>query len=137
MPNANPTISAADALKVQFFTAVSHSGDSIAAILPYPPSVNALYATVRGRRVLSKSGRQYKAQIARILTGTPIMEGEISITAKFFRPQKSGDLDNFLKCLLDALTGSAWRDDKQVFEIHAIRGEDKFNPRVEITVTQF
>ena len=32
--------------------------------LPLPPSVNHLYATVNGRRVLSRAGRNYKALVA-------------------------------------------------------------------------
>jgi len=31
--------------------------------LPLPPSVNHLYATVRGRRVLSAEGRAYKRDV--------------------------------------------------------------------------
>ena len=50
------------------------------------------------------------------------------------RPQRSGDLDNRLKCLLDSLNGIAWSDDGQIVEIHAYRHDDKKNPRVEIEI---
>ncbi len=33
-------------------------------ILPYPPSVNNLYATFGGRRIVSAKGRKFKADIA-------------------------------------------------------------------------
>jgi crossover junction endodeoxyribonuclease RusA len=33
----------------------------LALVLPLPPSINHQYATVNGRRVLSRAGRDYKA----------------------------------------------------------------------------
>lgn len=36
----------------------------LALTLPVPPSVNHLYATVNGRRVLSRAGRDFKAFVA-------------------------------------------------------------------------
>ena len=33
-------------------------------VLPVPPSINHQYATVQGRRVLSRSGREFKAFVA-------------------------------------------------------------------------
>ena len=33
--------------------------------LPLPPSINQQYATVQGRRVLSRAGREYKEVVAR------------------------------------------------------------------------
>ena len=106
--------------------------------LPYPPSVNHLYATVRGRRVLSKEGRQYKATTAALAyaAGVRPLAGDVTLIVHLYRPQKSGDLDNFLKSLQDALKGVAWIDDKQVKRIEAERFEDKLNPRAEILVKE-
>lgn len=44
------------------------------------------------------------------------------------------DLDNLVKCILDACNNVVWRDDVQVHEIHTrlIRGDA--NPRVELLV---
>lgn len=36
----------------------------IVLTLPYPPSVNHLYAVVRGRKVLSADGRAYQQEVA-------------------------------------------------------------------------
>ncbi len=59
---------------------------------------------------------------------------EVAVTLRVFRPQRSGDLDNRLKCLFDALQGVVYANDSQVVEIHAYRFEDKKRPRVEAEV---
>ncbi len=43
------------------------------------------------------------------------------------------DLDKLVRCVLDALTGVAWIDDSQVFEIHATKIY-RSSPGVNITV---
>lgn len=49
---------------------------------------------------------------------------------------KRPDIDNLLKSLKDALTGLAWRDDSQVWEVEARKwiagGDEKPHVRVEI-----
>lgn len=104
--------------------------------LPYPPSANRYWRTFRGRSVLSAEAKAYKKQVAAILTaaGWTPAEGPVAYTANIYRPLKSGDLDNRLKVLGDALTGFAWVDDKQVVELHAYRHDDKANPRVEMEI---
>lgn len=105
--------------------------------LPYPPSTNNLYATVCGRRVLSKVGRNYKATSAAmaLAAGVRPVDGEVSVSVDVYRPAKRGDLDNTLKSLLDSLTGVAWADDSQVSEIKARRFDtDRKNPRVVVTI---
>jgi crossover junction endodeoxyribonuclease RusA len=104
--------------------------------LPYPPSTNNLYATVRGRRVLSREGRQYKerAAILAVAHGMKPVDGEVVVTLKVYRPRRAGDLDNSIKAVLDSVKGLAWRDDSQVKRIEAERFEDKVNPRVEMEV---
>lgn len=104
--------------------------------LPYPPSTNALYATVRGNRVKTKAARLYCevcALTARRSGMQPIV-GPVRVTLDVFRPRRCGDLDNTLKSILDSLKGIAWQDDAQVEEIHARRHEDKVRPRVELAI---
>lgn len=104
--------------------------------LPYPPSLNKLYATVSGRRVLSARGHRYKELAAALATraGVRPVGGPVRLTLKVYRPRKCGDLDNTLKVLLDSITGVGWEDDRQVEHIHAYRFEDKANPRVEVEI---
>lgn len=110
--------------------------NEIKLILPYPPSVNHLYANWRGRRIISAQGRKFKSDIAILAKrqGAKILSGELSVTFRIFRPRKIGDLDNRLKISQDALKGICFEDDKQIIEIHAFRFDDKANPRIEIEI---
>ncbi len=106
--------------------------------LPYPPSVNHLFASFNGRRILSKRGRDYKAEVLALCFANKIqpLKGNIKVEYRAFRPRKTGDLDNLNKSILDSLKGSAFFDDKQIIEIHAFRFEDAKNPRVEIEILE-
>jgi crossover junction endodeoxyribonuclease RusA len=105
-------------------------------VLPYPPYLNNLYATVGRRRVKSKEGKRYATAVAAIASerGCEPLCGPVSVVVELYRPRKQGDLDGALKALLDSLTGILWNDDSQVEYILARRFDDKANPRVEITV---
>lgn len=106
--------------------------------LPYPPSVNGAYAVVRGRKVLSANGRDYKANVGVECMAARLrpFQGNVAIRLDVYRPRRTGDLDNVQKLLFDALKGHAWNDDKQIVEIHAYRHDDKKDPRVEIEIEQ-
>lgn len=77
--------------------------------------------------------------------------GSYAVTLRFFsgRPdgkKRPGDLDNYVKLVLDALTppksrsgrlkglGLLWQDDRQVVQLHASRHDRQDTPRTEITV---
>ena len=64
----------------------------------------------------------------------------VSVTVWVYHPVKaaskqSGDIDNHLKSILDALNGIAFKDDGQVVKATIYKVKDKSNPRVEINVT--
>lgn len=104
-------------------------------ILTMPPSANRYWRTDRrGFNYISDEAKQYKRFVADVAgLKTPIYS-DVAVTVKVFRPQRSGDLDNRLKCLLDSLRGVVFADDKQVVEIHAFRFEDPKRPRVEVEI---
>lgn len=107
-------------------------------VLPMPPSANRYWRMWQGRMVVSTEARNYKEQagwIAKAEAGDMI-DGDVSLTIRVFRPQKRGDLDNTLKVLIDALKGVAFEDDNQVREIHAYLADDKNNPRVEVGIEE-
>lgn len=86
--------------------------------LPWPPSANHLYTVARGRKILSKAGREYHASVALICRGerlTPIT-GSVMLSINVFPPDKRRrDLSNLIKAVEDGLTqGGAWLDDCQV-----------------------
>lgn len=114
----------------------------ISLTLPYPPSKNRLHRRVGNLTLLSREAREYQRGIAVALLaqlvelGREPLTGPVALTLRFYRPRKAGDVDGRLPWLIDCLQGYAYRDDKQVVEIHAYRLEDKVNPRVEVVVTE-
>lgn len=106
-------------------------------VLPYPPSANRYWRkTAAGRVYVSEEAERYRAAAAALLAAFRPLSGPVTVSARFFRPRRSGDLDNRIKILLDALQGRAFADDSQVAEIHAWRFEDKHRPRVEVEIEE-
>lgn len=107
--------------------------------LPVPPSANNYWRSCRGRVFKSKEAIQYKetAQyLAKKQGFTEPLTGALSVSMRFYRERKSGDLDNRFKCLFDSLNGILWKDDSQIVEIHAYRFDDKNNPRIELNIKE-
>lgn len=102
--------------------------------LPIPPSINKYYATYKGRRLISKEGRNYKLRVARI----PLIkiDGRLSVHIKIMaKDKRRRDLDNILKCLLDSLMGAGlYDDDSQIDVLHVTRGEKSKDHKIEVTV---
>ena len=105
-------------------------------VLPYPPSANDYWRTVKGRVYVTDRARAYKDAVALYLNTQRIarFEHDVAVSMKVYRPRRIGDLDNTLKVLLDAIKGRVFRDDSQVTLINAERLDDATNPRVELTV---
>jgi crossover junction endodeoxyribonuclease RusA len=120
----------------------------LALVLPLPPSINHQYATVQGRRVLSRTGRDYKALVAEAvvqwLDGQPLPEASIvqfrghylslSITF-YFATALRRDLDGGLKIAQDALCEALGVNDNLVVEIHLSKRVDRQQPRIELCLT--
>ncbi len=106
--------------------------------LPYPPSANTMWRNYRGITVTSEQVRAYKQMVAYLArqAGVTQLSGDVILSADIYRPRRAGDLDNRLKCLIDALIGVAYNDDGQLVEIHARRFDDKKNPRVEVDIIE-
>lgn len=91
----------------------------------------------QGKRYPSDRGKAFKKESQELLTKVykaSKMEGEIKAHIKLFRPRASGDIDNYIKPILDAMQGICFEDDKQIAELFIKRYEDKNNPRVEISL---
>lgn len=109
--------------------------------LPLPPSVNEMYVPMgKGRLVLSKSARQYKAGAGLVAqaNGFAPFKGDVSVQVDIYRAH--GDLDNFAKCLLDTLKGICYRDDRQVkrlvMDIHDEKEPQLWRAEIEIREVQ-
>lgn len=105
--------------------------------LPLPPSANRYWRKGGGGVLyVSEEARKYK-EIVWICKAVknPFLK-DVEITVKVFRARKSGDLDNKLKVLFDALQGVIYKNDSQITVIHAFRFDDAKNPRVEIEVKE-
>jgi|SRR6266850_3791856 len=66
----------------------------------------------------SRKASRYKKlvrQIARKCLAKPLSKGEINMILDYFHTnQRRFDMDNVSKCILDALNGIAYKDDKSV-----------------------
>lgn len=106
--------------------------------LDFPPSSNRYWRHNQGRTHRSAEAEAYIRQVGWqcVAAGIVPLDGDVSVTMRFYRPAKRGDLDNRIKIMLDALQGHAFRNDSQVGIIYAVRLDDKTNPRVELEIEQ-
>lgn len=107
--------------------------------LPYPISVNALWAPRRGGGFrLTDEGKNYKQetgwQARGQVAGRELLEGDLAIRARYYRASKRGDIDNLSKALLDSLNKIVYQDDRQFVEQHSFFDFDASDPRVEIEI---
>lgn len=116
---------------------------TLALVLPLPPSVNHLYATVQGRRVLSRAGREFKAFVAEeverwleehTVYDVGALQGRyLALTLTFyFATALRRDLDGGLKIAQDALCEALGVNDNLVVEIHLSKRVDRHCPRMEV-----
>ena len=97
-------------------------------------SVNKMY---RGRRFLSKEGKETKTAIAWEIASKgqiEALQGNVALNIIFYVKNNRADIDNMLKALLDCMTGLIYKDDSQVTEMHIFKEIDKHNPRTVIQI---
>lgn len=114
-------------------------------VLPMPPSINSQYATVKGRRVLSKEASRFKREVwtlvQRAIASGAIPAGEVAKLESaylglfidwFFATPLKRDLDGGLKITQDALCEALGINDNRVVDIHLIKRIDPLRPRIEV-----
>ncbi len=117
----------------------------IVLTLPVPPSINHQYATVNGRRLLSSTGRSYKAHVGQLiwvkLTSFPhraalmyyLQSSSLALSIRFyFTSALRRDVDGGLKIAQDALCEGLGLNDNRIVETHLYKHVDRENPRIEI-----
>jgi crossover junction endodeoxyribonuclease RusA len=113
--------------------------------LPLPPSINQQYATVRGRRVLSKASRHYKRDVGKAIRRLRVQgvipdslvaalkEGFIGLFIDFFfETPRRRDLDGGLKITQDAICDALGVNDNRVVDVHLVKRIDPLRPRIEV-----
>jgi len=119
------------------------SAGELRLVLPLPPSINHQYATVQGRRVLSRAGREFKALVAEEMEdwldehpGIDValfQRHYLALTITFyFASVLRRDLDGGLKIAQDALCEALGVNDNLVIEIHLSKRVDRHCPRIEV-----
>jgi len=110
-------------------------------VLPLPPSINAQYATVNGRRVLSRDARRWKGEATarlRQLVLPPafaqtLQTGYLALFIDvYFATPMRRDLDAGLKITQDTICDVLGVDDRRVVDIHLVKRIDPLNPRMEV-----
>ena len=96
--------------------------------LPFPPSMNTYWRNFRGRTVISKAGREFKAAVADYVVEYRVPklgESKLRISMVLFpRDKRKIDIDNRIKSVLDALQDAGvFDDDFQVDELSIVRGK--------------
>jgi crossover junction endodeoxyribonuclease RusA len=78
----------------------------------------------------------YEQEIALAWRGPREFAGAVKVTIAVIENQRqnAGDLDNYVKCILDALNGVAWVDDKQVIAIDAKVHRKDSRPGLDVIV---
>ncbi len=114
-------------------------------VLPLPPSINQQYATVNGRRVLSKESRVFKKEVTQLVRhfrakGTIsdelvacLRQGFIALFIDFyFETPGRRDLDGGLKITQDAICEALGINDNRVVDVHLVKRIDPLRPRIEV-----
>lgn len=113
--------------------------------LPFPPSLNTYYrhcviplksGSGRSVTLISKPGREYRAEVVQIAGGGVALSGRLAVTLELYPPDKRArDVDNHAKAVLDALTHSGvWADDSQIDELHIYRRGIKRGGELVVTI---
>lgn len=111
--------------------------------LPLPPSLNNLYPTVRGRRVLSEEGRQYHHDAEWIIVDAARKAAWRTRPGQRYRLElvlywsdlRRRDLSNTIKIVEDSTAAALGFDDTRIDELVVRRGPvDKERPRCELRI---
>jgi crossover junction endodeoxyribonuclease RusA len=124
---------------------MSNNGERTRFKLPMPPGINQQYATVNGRRVLSKASRTYKKDVGQTIRRlraegaipdalvAALREGYVGLFIDFyFETPHRRDLDGGLKIAQDSICDALGINDNRVVDLHLVKRIDPLRPRIEI-----
>ncbi len=114
--------------------------NQVVLILPWPPTTNNLYTTVRGHRVKSARGRAYSVAVgvlvARQASPWPLTP-PYRLTATLHAPGGTGryDVANREKAMVDSIFRAIGQDDSLIDDLRLLRGPvDRVNPRAVVEI---
>ena len=95
-------------------------------VLPWCPSVNSYWRTVKGRTMISKKGRLYKQAAARAVLAAKankFLACRLRVRLVAYPPdRRRRDIDNLCKSVLDSMQAAGvYLDDSQIDELTIIR----------------
>jgi crossover junction endodeoxyribonuclease RusA len=109
--------------------------------LPYPPSANQYWRLFKGRIVVTRETKAYRAAVRLAWLGLKprvfALSGPVCLIVDLYRPRRAGDLSNRIKVLEDALQGLAYLDDKQVTYLRATRYEGTPPGKAVVTIEAY
>lgn len=114
------------------------AGVTVFLSIPFPPSTNRIWRQWKGRTLLSREGRSYRAEVAQLvmLARVPGLGRQaVAMTIDAHMPDaRRRDLDNLLKAAQDALQAArVYDDDSQIVDLRIrLAGIDRVRPRLEI-----
>lgn len=117
--------------------------DGYKIILPFPPSSNTAYPTVRTgrslRRIKSDALKKWQTKAQKALHGVPEIKDKVNIIyLMYFPDNRQRDGQNYMKAPLDLLVqNKILQDDNRNYvaaEAWQDKGTNKENPRIEIII---
>lgn len=102
-----------------------------------PPSINQLYSTYNGLRLLSREARAYKKNVADFAAMTYSGKMRTDLLCAHiihrFGDKRRRDATNYHKALLDALEGIVYVDDRQLIDVRMqIEFCDEYSTEIKI-----
>jgi Holliday junction resolvase RusA-like endonuclease len=111
---------------------------------PVPAQMGALLWNGQVAKKGTERSRAYKKHVG-LLTRLAVnksgwhatKDDRFAVTARFFvGNERTIDVDNCAKCLLDGLKLAAFPDDRQVVELHLYKSIARGNPRTEVEIVR-
>lgn len=99
--------------------------DSLAIMLPFPPSLNHAWLVNGKRRFRTKEYLTFEKEVKKIAEGNKMRQGFYSVTICLFPDSRRRyDADNRVKTVLDAITfAGVWEDDSLVSKLLVMKGK--------------
>tara|TARA_Y100001938_G_C7834967_1_gene303299 strand:- start:115 stop:495 length:381 start_codon:yes stop_codon:yes gene_type:complete len=123
------------------------SFDTIALHLPIAPVPASRPRVSKWGTYYGKTYSSWRKEAAKVIDGlleNDPLEGGLEVSLWFFckkpkttrREEPRGDVDNYIKAILDSCNGKVWVDDDQILRLNAQkRWADERGPRIELVIS--